>query len=97
MLEIWVSELTAEGGPHMVLVTTDEGVRYSDGTFLEPTASLADKVWQPDISIFWYSNILTSHILVYQYFDIVMFCTHCFLGCGVDVVPVARGVLKKDF
>ena len=67
MLEIWDSELTAEGGPHMVLVTTDEGVRYSDGTLLEPTASLADKVWQTDILIFWYSNFLTSHILVHSY------------------------------
>ena len=68
MLEIWVSELTAEGGPHMVLVTTDEGVRYSDGTFLEPTASLADKVWQPVILIFWYSNILA-----FQSFGIPIF------------------------
>ena len=34
----------AEGGPHMVMVTTDEGVRYSDGTLLETTASLEDKV-----------------------------------------------------
>ena len=34
----------AEGGPHMVLVTTDEGVRYSDGALLQTTASQADKV-----------------------------------------------------
>ena len=34
----------AEGGPHMVLVTTDEGVRYSDGAHLQTTASQADKV-----------------------------------------------------
>ena len=34
----------AEGGPHMVFVSTDEGVRYSDGSLLETTASQADKV-----------------------------------------------------
>ena len=36
--------ISAEGGPHMVMVITDEGVRYSDGTLLETTASLEDKV-----------------------------------------------------
>ena len=43
-----------------------------------------------DIPIFWHSKILA-----FQYFDIVMFCTDCFLGCGGDVVPVVQGVLKK--
>ena len=33
--------------------------------------------------------------MVFQYFDIVMFCTHCFLGSGGDVVPFEQGVLKK--
>ena len=32
----------------MVMVTTDEGVRYSDGTLLQTTASLADKVLEYD-------------------------------------------------
>ena len=43
-----------------------------------------------DIPIFWHSKIL-----VFQYFDIVMFCTHCFLGSGGDVVPFEQGILKK--
>ena len=34
----------AEGGPHMVLVSTDEGVRYAAGDLLETTATQAAKV-----------------------------------------------------